>query len=154
MRVTGINLETHLADPKTVTYEEGAKLLLALFERNKVKGKRKSLRPYGQNIQFDINFVTAQLIRSDIWSKYVHHNPIDTLRICTFLQDIGFLPDNLGKLESMVRHFDLPLGEAHNAKADVKMTMEVYKAMRKMLINMKSNNLGTISSSLLEIVED
>jgi len=154
MKVTGINLEEHLNDPKTVTYEEGAKQLLALFERNKIKGKRKSLRPHGQNIQFDINFITNQLIKPELWEKYIHHNCIDTLRILTFLQDVGFLPDSLGKLDSMVRHFNLPLGEAHNAKADVKMTVDVYMAMSKMLHNMKNNNIGMTNNSLLEIIED
>jgi DNA polymerase III alpha subunit (gram-positive type) len=154
INVTGINLEEHLADPQTITYEEGRVQLLALLERNKIPKKRKHFRPSGQNIEFDINFVKEQLLPDEEWSKYIHHNPLDTLRILTFLQDCGILPKDLGRLESMVKYFGIPMGQAHNAKEDVKMTVEVYKCLKALLISKKTTMSGSGNTSLLEIIEE
>lgn len=153
LKVTGINLVEHLADPQTVPYCEGKKTLLAFFEKHKTKGLRRHYRPCGQNIEFDIKFITAQLLTPEEWGKYVHYNTLDTLRILTFLQDIGFLPVDLGNLGSLVQYFNIPMGQAHNCKEDVKMTVEVYKAMKQMLLA-KKNDFSGANSSLFSIVED
>jgi hypothetical protein len=152
MEVTGINLEQHLIDPQTLTYDEGCVKLTLLLEKHKIKGKRIHYRPCGQNIEFDINFIKNQLISEQTWSKYVNNKPLDTLRVLTFLQDIGFLPTDLGKLESLVDFFKISKGTAHTAKDDVKMTIEVYKNMRQLVMQLK-NNTGGFNSSLLEIIE-
>lgn len=154
MEVTGINLEEHLADPQTVTYEKGREMLLALLNKHKIPRKRKHFRPCGQNIEFDIDFIKRQLCPNEDWSKLVHHNTLDTLRILTFLQDCGILPKELGKLESMVKYFNIPMGTAHNAKEDIRMTVDVYKAVRAMVIGNKTNMSGISTNSLLEIVEE
>lgn len=153
LKVTGINLEEHLNDPQTVTYEKGQELLLKMLKRNKLPRKRRSFRPCGQNIEFDINFIKKQLISPEEWGKHIHYNTIDTLRILTFLQDTGILPSRLGKLESMVQYFNIPMGIAHNAKEDIRMTVDVYKAMRQMIISSKQNMSG-VNNQLLEIVEE
>jgi DNA polymerase III epsilon subunit-like protein len=154
LKVTGINLEEHLADPQTITYEQGKVKLLELLERNKIPRKRRHFRPCGQNIEFDINFLKTQLISDQEWRKYIHHNTIDTLRILTYLQDCGILPKDLGKLESMVRYFNIPMGQAHDAKEDIRMTVDVYKAMRKLIIDKKDGMSGIGGNSLLEIIEE
>ncbi|HLD91635.1 MAG TPA: 3'-5' exonuclease [Patescibacteria group bacterium] len=154
MQVTGINLEDHLNDPQTITYKEGAVKLVALLEKHKIPKKRRHYRPCGQNIDFDIPFVKNQLLDGEIWSKYVHHNSLDTLRILTFFQEAGILPKELGKLESMVEYFNIPMGQAHNAKEDIRMTVDVYKAFLA-LMKSKKHEMGiTSGSSLLEIVEE
>jgi DNA polymerase III epsilon subunit-like protein len=152
MNVTCINLEQHLADPQTLTYEEGCVKLTLLLEKHKIKGKRSHYRLLGQNVEFDRNFILNQLISDQTWNKYVNNKPLDTLRIVTFLQDIGFLPTDLGRLESLVEFFKLPKGEAHTAKDDTKMTVEVYKCLRQLIMQLKSN-VGSFNNSLLEIIE-
>ncbi len=154
MEITGINLEDHLKDPQTVTYAEGARQLLELFERNKIPKKRKHFTPCGQHLDFDIPFVKKQLIDPAIWGKYVHHNTLDTLRILSFLKDIGFLPKELGSLGSLVDYFGIPMGQAHNAKEDIRMTVDVYKAMRNLLLSQKKQISGVQNNSLLEIIEE
>jgi DNA polymerase III alpha subunit (gram-positive type) len=154
LKITGINLEEHLSDPQTLTYQQGKDKLIKLLEKNKIPKKRRSFRPCGQNIEFDINFIKNQLLEDEIWGKYVHYNTIDTLRILTFLQDIGILPVDLGKLESLVNYFNIPMGQAHNAKEDIRMTVEVYKAMGNLIKGKKTEMSGISTNSLLEIIEE
>lgn len=151
--VTGIDLKTHLNDPRTVTYTEGKNILLEKLTKYKIKGKRKHYRPCGQNIGFDESFVMAQLVPEEEWRKLVHYRALDTLQILTFLQDIGYLPVDLGNLESQVEYFNIPKGKAHDAKEDIRMTVDVYKAYCKLLESKKDNISGVSSNNLLSIVE-
>jgi len=151
--VTGINIEEHLKDPRTVPYSEGAKELIKFLEQYKIPKKRRHFRPCGQNVGFDIGFVNAQLVSKPDWDKLVHYRPLDTLQILTFLQDVGFLPADLGNLSSQVEYFNIPKGRAHDAKEDIRMTVEVYKAYCKLMQQKKDNMSGVSNNSLLEIVE-
>lgn len=154
-KITGIDTAEHLADPETITYEQGKDKLLKMLDKHKIKGKRKHYRPSGQNIGFDINFVLAQMVDKEDWSKLVHHRPIDTLSIITVLQDVGILPKDLGPLGGLVEYFNIPMGNAHNAKEDIRMTVDVYKALIALLQSLKGNALqgNTSNNSLLEIIE-
>lgn len=153
--VTGINIDEHLKDPNTITYSEGNKKVLELLERNKIKGKRKHFRPSGHNVGFDLTFYEYQLFEEnfDDWRKTVHHNPIDTLRIVTFLQDVGLLPADASRLTDLVKFFGIPMGQAHNAREDIKMNVEVYRCLLKMFKDKKDSFSGISNHSLLEIVE-
>ena len=154
MAVNNINLEEHLADPNTVTYKEGAKQLLALLNRNKIPRKRKHYMSSGHNIPFDEDFIWNQLLPKEDWEKTVHYGKkTDTYSICTFLQNMGILPDDLGKLTSLVDYFGIPMGEAHTAKGDIKMNVEVYKAIKAMMQAKKLEMGNTSTNSLLEIIE-
>jgi oligoribonuclease (3'-5' exoribonuclease) len=154
LRINGINLEQHLKDPRTMTYSSAKTAIEAFLIKNKIKGRKRSFRPCGQNIEFDIKFIKALLIEHETWDKYIHYRKLDNLDIITFLQDIGFFPNDIGNLESQVEYLGLPKGLAHNAKEDVKMTVEVYKTIRKMFINNKSSSTGLISSDILSIIEE
>jgi DNA polymerase III epsilon subunit-like protein len=153
LAVTGIDIKVHLEDPRTMTYSDGYKQLVTMLEKHKIKGKRKHFRPCGQNISFDIGFILAQLIPEDEWNKLVHHRALDTLQILTFLQDVGFLPVDLGNLESQVEYFGIPKGEVHNAKEDVRMTVDVYQAYVKLMSDKKDGLSGVSTNNLLSIVE-
>jgi DNA polymerase III alpha subunit (gram-positive type) len=153
MEITKIDLTGHLTDPETVTYEIGKQKLLDLLMRNKIKGKRKHFKPSGHNITFDENFIWEQLISKEEWSSLVHHNNIDTLRLVTILRDCGILPERVGSLTSLVEFFNIKMGEAHNAKEDIKMNIEVYKQFRNMLQSKKRDFADTTGNSLLKIIE-
>ena len=153
LEVTGIGIKSHLEDPRTITMSEAKKVLIEFLEKHKIKGKRRHFRPCGQNIGFDENFVMAQLVPEEEWRKLVHYRAIDTLQILTFLQDVGFLPKELGNLGSQVEYFSIPEGKAHDAKEDIRMTVDVYRAYRKLLIDKKDNISGVSTNSLLSIVE-
>lgn len=154
MEITGINLEEHLADPQTVTYEKGKEKVLALFEKHKIPRKRNHYTPSGHNIQFDIGFLWKQMIPKENWEKYCHYGKkIDTYPIVTFLQDIGYLPMDLGKLTSLVDYFNIPMGQAHNAREDIKMNVEVYKKIRELMNKKKLEIANANHNSLLGIIE-
>lgn len=154
LNVTGIDLKTHLEDPRTIPYSEAREKLMAFLEKHKIKGKRNHFRPCGQNIQFDELFVMAQLVPEEDWRKLVHYRAIDTLMILTFLQDVGFLPKELGNLGSQVDYFGIPVGKAHDAKEDIRMTVDVYRAYCKMMAGAKDNISGaSTNNNLLSIVE-
>jgi len=153
LEITGIDIKIHLEDPRTIPYSKGKEVLLAFLEKYKIKGKRRHYRPCGQNIGFDENFIMTQLVPEEEWRKLVHYRAIDTLQVLTFLQDIGFLPEDLGNLESQVDYFNIPKGRAHDAKEDIRMTVDVYRAYRKLLMDKKDNISGVSTNSLLSIVE-
>lgn len=153
MKVNNINLEEHLKDPNTVTYEEGQKILLNFFAKHKIKGKRKSLQPCGHNVAFDKDMIWHQLVPKDVWEKDVHYRTLDTSPVCSFLKDVNLIPQDVGSLTSLVEYFGIPMGEAHNARGDVLMNIEVYKAMRNLMKEKKEGFTGVTNSSLLQIVE-
>ena len=153
LKVNNINLSEHLADKATITYEEGAVKLLDLLKRNKLPRNKYSFRPCGHNIEFDRGFIWEQLLSKEEWSQHVHYNDLDTLDACTFLKDLSFLPSDVGNLTSLVEYFQLPLGEAHDARGDVLMNIEVYKSMKALMQSKKDSMSASMSSSLLEIIE-
>jgi len=151
--VTGIDVKTHLEDPRTIPYSEGKVILLDFLTKHKIKGKRNHFRPCGQNIQFDEGFIMTQLMTEEEWRSLVHYRALDTLTILTFLQDVGFLPAELGNLGSQVEYFGVPMGKAHDAKGDVMMNVDVYKAYCKLVMEKKDNMSGVSTNNLLSIVE-
>ena len=153
MNVNKINLEEHLKDPNTITYAEGQKILMAFLAKNKIKGKRRSFQPCGHNIPFDEEFVWQQLVPKELWSKDVHYRRLDTSSICSFLKDMDILPQDVGSLTSLVDYFGIPMGEAHNARGDVLMNIEVYKAIKSLMKDKKEGFTGVVNTSLLQIVE-
>lgn len=151
--VNGIDLNEHISDPNTITYSEGKTKILEFFEKNKVKGKRRSFIPCGHNFAFDENFIFSRVMSQEDWEQFVHYRRLDTSVICNFLKDVNVLPDDTGSLTSLVEHFKIPKGEAHNARGDVHMNIEVYKCMKGIMKAKKSDMIST-SSSLLEIIEE
>ena len=153
MNVNKINIDEHLKDPATVTYEEGRVKLKQFLLKNKIKGKRKSYMPAGHNISFDKDMIWEQLMPQDEFEEEVHYRTLDTSSACTFLKDVGIFPEDLGSLGSLVDYFEVPKSELHNAKGDVRMNIEVYRRMKAMMKNRKKEMIGG-TSSLLDIVEE
>lgn len=152
--VNKINLEEHLKDPNTITYEEGREKLRELILKNKIKGKRKSLMPAGHNVAFDKEMIWEQLMPKEEFEENIHYRTIDTSSICGFLKDVEVFPEDLGSLGSLVEYFKIPKGELHNAKGDVRMNIEVYKRMKLMMQSRKKEMINNTSGSLLSIVEE
>ena len=150
MAINKIDLKSHLE--KAIPYSEGAKVLMAFLEKHKQKGKRKHYRPLGQNVAFDLGFYKAQLTKNTEWDKIVDYRVLDTSSVCVFMQDIGLLPTDIGNLGSLVAYFGVKQEEAHEAKADVTMTIGVYKKMKE---TFRKNSLsGGISSDMLSVIEE
>lgn len=152
LNVNKINIEEHLNDPNTITYEEGRKKLKSFLVKNKIKGKRKSFMPAGHNVAFDKEMVWEQLMPQVEFEEEVHYRTVDTSSICTFLKDVGIFPEDVGNLISLVEHYNIPQQEVHNAKGDVRMNIEVYRHMKNMMKARKKEMIGG-TNSLLEIIE-
>jgi hypothetical protein len=60
------------------------------------------------------------------------------------------LPFELGTLVSVVKHFQIPMGTAHTAKADTLATVEVYKKLLELMASKKEGGQNLDLISLLE----
>lgn len=151
LRVNGINLKAHLADPETVTYSEGrAKLEAMLGKYSKKIGRTLNIKPLGYNVPFDENWTWHHLLPREAWLKYMHYKRVDVMERVDFLKESGWFPPDLGALGTVVDFLQLPKREAHNCKEDTLMTVDVYK---KLLEIMKSKKEGGSAQDLITLLE-
>lgn len=151
LAVNKIDLHKHLEDPNTITYSEAKVKITAFLKKYlKKRGKYSNLILLGQNVSFDLKFIWEYILTEQEWDSMVSYNVEDTKTACLFLKRCGWIPQELGTLGSMVEYFNIPRHTAHEARGDVLMTIEVYKA----LINlMKSKKDGGSSQDLISLLE-
>lgn len=151
LRVNGIDIQKHLADPATITYSE-ARVKVVTFVKKYLqkKGRYSNIRPFGQNITFDIDFVNEHVVPKDEWDSMIHYAKVDTKVVVDFLKDCGWFPKDLGSLGSVVDYLQVPRRAAHNAKEDTLMCVDVYK---KILEIMKSKKEGGQQQDLISLLE-
>lgn len=157
-KATGIDPESQLLDPTTLTYTEGRAKLIEMLAKHKIPKKRTHYRYLGQNIAyFDIPFMEAQGFLNEDQAKKagINHNVLDTTNIVTWLKDMEMLPSNVGSISSLIEYFGLPKGTAHRAKDDVNMQKEVYIRLCNLMKDASKANLLTQGqdNDLLRIVE-
>jgi len=151
LRVNGINLQEHLADPETITYSDAKVKIVTLLKKYlKKRGRYSNIRPLGQNVQFDLEFTWEHIIPRAEWDSIVHYGKIDTKLIVDFLKDSGWFPRDLGSLGSVVDYLQIAKRNAHNAKEDTLMTVDVYKKLVEIMKSKKENSGGQDLISLLE----
>lgn len=151
LRVNGINIQEHLADPETITYSQAKPKVVALLKKYlKKNGRYSNLRVFGQNVTFDLDFIYEYLIPKNEWDAMVHYGKVDTKVISDFLKDAGWFPKSIGTLGSMVEHLGIPMRKAHTAKDDTLMALEVYKKILEIMAAKKNNSSQQDLISLLE----
>ena len=151
MEINKIDLKRHLEDPETLTYSDGKERLVTFLNKyHKKTGKYNNLRPLGQNVDFDIQFTQHHLLPKSEWDKLFHYGKVDTKQIVDFLKDCTFLPERLGSLITIVEHFGIPKRNAHSAKDDTLMMIDVYKTL---IALMKSKKDGGQSQDLISLLE-
>ena len=154
-KIHGINWEKHTNDLETVTYSKAKSIISEFLQKHKAPRARKGFKPAGQNVVFDINYLKNTIFTAEEWDKLIHYRYIDTLVVLNYLQDIDLVPSDLGNLSSLVEFFGIKNSEFHNAKNDVKMTVEVYKKMKNLILGLKKVNiLAGSNNDLLKVVED
>ena len=151
LAVNKIDIAKHMADPETVTYEQG-RLKIIEFAKKYLKksGRYSNLIPLGQNLQFDLRFIFEYIINDEEWENIFSYNYEDTKPTALFLKRCGWLPREIGTLKSMVEYFGIPKREAHEAKGDVHMTIDVYKKMIELMESKKANGSSQDLITLLE----
>lgn len=138
--VTGINPNSLKRDPESVTYSVGTEMLMRFISKWSAGGKKR-IRPLGQNVSFDIGFA-KKLVGADKWESKVHYRAADTSTAVTFLKDAGWFPSDIGGLASVARFLKVKSRKAHDAKEDVLMTIDVYKALLSFM-NEKRHSSGS-----------
>lgn len=153
--ITGIDPHKHEQDPDTITYTEAKAKILQFLNKHKIKGKRSHYKPTGQNIDFDLGFIWEQLIPREDWEKIVSKSTLDAYRIVAFLKDCGVLAQEIGNLSSLAEYFGIPILNAHGAKDDTIMAMNVYFALKNMQKQAKKDiALQASSDDIFAIIEE
>jgi oligoribonuclease (3'-5' exoribonuclease) len=153
LKVNGINVANHLADPATITYSEAKMKLLTMLKKHvKKTGRYSNLIPMGHNVPFDIGYTQQYILPKEEWEKILHYRTIDTNPIVGFFKDCGWFPRELGNLGSIVDYLGVPRRSAHNAKEDTLMMVDCYKAMVA-LMNSKKENQGSAQQDLIALLE-
>lgn len=151
LKVNGIDIKQHLENPETITYKEASVKILAMLRRHLQKrGRYSNIRPLGQNVQFDIDWTQEHLISKDEWNNIVHYAKIDTKLCVDFLKDAGWFPSDLGALGTVVDYLQLPKRNAHSAKEDTLMCVDVYKKLLEIMASKKEGGQPQDLISLLE----
>ena len=151
MEVNKIDLQKHLADPNTVTYKEAQKKIVDFVTPFlQKKGRYSNLIVLGQNVSFDLGMIWEHVIPKDAWEKIFSYNVEDTKTACLFLKRCGWLPPETGTLKSLVEFFGIPRRTEHEARGDVLMTLDVYKAMISL---MESKKNGGNNQDLIGLLE-
>jgi DNA polymerase III alpha subunit (gram-positive type) len=145
LKVNGIDLHKHLADPETITYSEAKTKIVAMIKKYlKKKGKYSNIRPLFYNAAFDIGFIQAHILPFEEWDSLISYNVVDPKVAVNLLKDAKWFPSDLGSLVSVVKYFNIPMGTAHTAKADSLAMIEAYKKILETLASKKDGGSGTV----------
>lgn len=151
LSVNKIDIKAHLADPNTITYTEAKKRITDFVAPYlKKTGRYSNLIPLGQNVGFDLSMIWEYVMTKEEWEKVFSYNNEDTKTASLFLKRCGWLPKDIGNLNSLVEFFGIPKREAHEAKGDVHMTIDVYKKMIELMESKKNSGNTQDIISLLE----
>lgn len=155
LKVNGIDLHKHLADPETITYGDAKTKIVAMIKKYlKKKGRYSNIRPLFYNASFDIGFIQAHVLPFEEWDSLISYNVVDPKVVVNFLKDSGWLPPDLGTLVSVVKHFNVSMqGSAHTAKVDTLATLEVYKKILEMMASKKDGGGSGQGVDLISLLE-
>lgn len=115
---------------KVAIFEKAAGTLLY----NKLKAwsdvSKEKITPVGHNVAFDIA-QTGKLVSKGSWDNFVSYRTIDTGTLAQVLRLTGKIPDNIaGGLGHIAAYYKVSVsGKAHEAPADVEMTIGVLEKM-------------------------
>jgi DNA polymerase III epsilon subunit-like protein len=150
-----IDLRAHMADPETITYAEGQKKLETLLKKHlKRNGRYSNLVPMGYNILgFDIRWLQKHLLPQDVWISLMHYKNWDVMQDVDALKRWTWFPANLGSLVSVVEYLNVPTRNAHNAKEDTLMTIDVAKKIAEIMKSKKDGGGNAAGTDLIALLE-
>lgn len=154
LRVNGIDLQAHLADPETVTYSEGKAGLIAMIKKHlKRNGRYSNISPMGYNCPFDVRWTQKHLLDQDTWESLLHYKMHDVMGVVDTLKKYGLFPKTLGSLSSVVEYLQVPTRGAHNAKEDTLMTIDVDKKLSEFFKGLKAGGGASAGQDLITLLE-
>lgn len=129
LRVNKLDLSTF---SEATPYKDFKTTFYQFLEKNKPEGDK--LIPLGHNLKFDLQFLHEYVMTKKTWNIFTSYRILDTAGICQFLKQAGILEGPSGSLQSLVDHFEVEFdGKHHEARADTLATVEVYKAMLRLV---------------------
>jgi len=152
LKVNGIDIRKHLEDPETITYSEGkAKMKSVLKKYHKKEGRYNNIRPMGYNVPFDEGFAWKHLMSRAEWLEFFHYKRVDVMERVDFLKECSWFPPDLGTLSTVNDYLKLPKRNAHTAKDDTFMCVDVYLKILD-LMKSKKDNAGS-TQDLISMLE-
>lgn len=152
LAVNKIVIKSHLEDPNTITYSEAKAKVIAMIRRHlKKNGRFSNISPYGYNVPFDVRFVQEYILPIDEWQSLLHYKHVDIMQNVDFLKRVGWLPKELGSLGTVVDYLQIPKRNAHNAKEDTLMTVDVDRKILD-IMRSKKDSAGT-TQDLIALLE-
>lgn len=154
LKVNGINLQAHLADPETVTYSEGKARLVTMIKKHlKRNGRYSNITPMGYNCPFDVRWTQKHLLDQETWENLLHYKMHDVMGAVDFLKKCGWFPKTLGSLSTVVDYLQVPTRGAHNAKEDTLMTIDVDKKIIELMKSKKDGGGSGAGQDLITLLE-
>lgn len=151
LAVNGIDLKAHLEDPETITYSEAKDKLVTMIKKHLVKkGRFSNISPYGYNVPFDKRWTQKHVLSQNEWEAMLHYKDVDVMQNVDMLKRAGWFPRDLGSLNTVVDFLGLPKRNAHNAKEDTLMTIDVDKKLQEI---MRSKKDGGATQDLISLLE-
>lgn len=143
LRVNGIDIQKHMANPETITYSAAKEKVVAMLKKYlKKNGRYSNIIPLGHNVPFDVGYTQQYVLPKEEWDKIIHYAYFDTSPIVTFFKRCGWFPKEIGNLGSVVEFMGVPKRAAHNAKEDTLMCVDVAKAMLALMASKKDSSGG------------
>jgi len=125
LTINNIDIIKH--DSNSISIDEAKCKFLEFLTKNKCKYR---YTPIGHNINFDINFVkNSGIITENDYINLISHNVIDTIVIGQFFKLTNHINNNQSlSLVNLCKMFNINVeGDAHEAKTDILMTIELLK---------------------------
>jgi DNA polymerase III epsilon subunit-like protein len=152
LEVNGIDIRKHLEDPETITYSEGRERFAAMLKKHhKREGRYNNIKPMGYNVPFDERYVWKHIMPFGQWEEFMHYKRIDVMERVDFLKESGWFPPELGGLGTVNEYLRLPKRNAHNAKDDTWMCVDVYVKIIDIMKSKKDNVAAT--QDLISLLE-
>jgi DNA polymerase III alpha subunit (gram-positive type) len=129
--INKINLIEH--DKGAITSGKAGELFRDFLIKHSPNGAIKLL-PLGHNVAFDMDKLYQHVLNKKEAQKYISYRVLDTGSTGNFLKAAGYIPEAIsGGLGTYVEYFKVIKRDAHEAKNDTLMTIDVMKAMLKLI---------------------
>jgi DNA polymerase III epsilon subunit-like protein len=152
LKVNGIDMKAHLEDKETITYSEARERLTAMLSKYHAKtGKYNNIKPLGYNVPFDERFMWKHILPFPQWEKFMHYKRVDVMERVDFLKECGWFPSDLAGLQTVNDFLQLPKRNAHDAKEDTLMCVDVYGKLLDIMRSKKDNS--SASGDIISLLE-
>lgn len=137
LNVNKIDLVKH--DQEAIPLDEAKKRIFSFLREMSNDGETR-LIPFGQNIQYDIDFLIHWFMSRGNFNKYCSYHSLDTAGLAIFFKLLRIMPvDQKTRLGELAKFFEVPTGQLHTAKEDTKACINILRNMVGKIVEVKTN---------------